>query len=138
MATDREILKAAVFSSGDLSGHGTEVHGLLDDIAVGGNQPWVYGLEEEGIIVLSNGVSQPLGSGLDVMTGHFFICVMSLERTCLRGFSFKGRGEAFWGSSKTTDFRFLDVFMGGRDAGKLDGGTEKNGTDGPIISGVSL
>jgi hypothetical protein len=109
----------------------------LDGIIVGGHQLWIYGSEEEGVIVLSSEASQPLVSEMDVITGHFFICVMSLERTCLRGFSFRGRGGAFWPSSKATDFRFLGVFMGRkrevetRGLGWM-GGTEKNGTDGPI------
>lgn len=45
------------------------------------------------------------------MTEHFLICAMSLERTSLRGFSFRGRGGVSWPSSKATDFRFLDNFM---------------------------
>ena len=45
------------------------------------------------------------------MTEHFLICAISLERTCLSGFSFTGRGGTSWVSWKTTDFRFLDDFM---------------------------
>ena len=111
--TDSEIFEAAVFSSGDFCGHGAQIHGLLDDIAVSGDSLWIYGLEKESVIVLSETVSQPRvsGSEMDVMTEYFLIWVMSLERTSLRGFSFKGRGGAFWPSSKATDFRFLDIFI---------------------------
>ena len=55
--TDCEILETAVFSPGDLCCHGSKVHGLVDDIAVAGDKLWVYGLGEEGIIVLSGGGS---------------------------------------------------------------------------------
>ena len=51
--TDCEIFETAVFSSGNLCGHGAKVHGSLDDIAVAGDEFWIYGLEEEGVIVLS-------------------------------------------------------------------------------------
>lgn len=113
--TDREIFEASVFSSGDLCGHGSKVHGLLNDIAIARDQFWVYGFEEEGVIVLSEEASEPrVSSELDMAGNHFLICVMSFERTCLRGFSFTGRGEALW--SKATAFRFLETFMGG-DAG---------------------
>lgn len=58
--TDCEILETAVFRSGDLCGHGAEIHGLLDDIAVAGDELRIYGLEEEGVIVLSEeGERQP-------------------------------------------------------------------------------
>lgn len=70
------------------------------------------------------------------MTEHFLICVMSLKRTCLSGFNFRGRGGAFWPSSKATDFRFLDVFMGRKcereTPGIWMGEGEKDGTPGPI------
>jgi hypothetical protein len=129
--TDCKIFKAAVFSSGDLCGHGTEVHGLLDDIVVGGDQLWIYGFEEEGVIVLSTEVGQShVVRSWAWWPKHFLICVMSLERTCLSGFSFTGRGGMFWASSKATDFRFLDIFIVERRRGW---GTEKNGKDGPII-----
>ena len=36
-ATDCEIFEAAVFPSGDLGGHGAEVHGLLNDVAIAGD-----------------------------------------------------------------------------------------------------
>lgn len=109
--TDCEIFKAAIFSPGNLGGHGTEVHGLLDDITVARDQLWIYGLKEEGVIVLSEGKGQSPVSELDVMTEHFLICEMSLERTSLSGFSLSGRGEAFWPSSKAPSFRFFDTFM---------------------------
>jgi hypothetical protein len=54
-----QIFETAVFSSGDLCGHGAKVHGLLDGIAVAGDQLWIYGLEEEGVIVLSTEAGQP-------------------------------------------------------------------------------
>jgi hypothetical protein len=57
--TDCEIFETAVFSSGNLDGHSAKVHGPLDDIAVTGDEFWIYGLEEEGVIVLSKEASQP-------------------------------------------------------------------------------
>jgi hypothetical protein len=65
--TYREIFKAAVLSSGDLCGHGAQVHGLLYDIAVAGDSLWIYGLEEEGVIVLSKGGESAtcIGDGCD-------------------------------------------------------------------------
>ena len=36
---------------------------------------------------------------------------MSFESTSLSGFSFTGLGGTFWPSSKTTDFRFFDIFI---------------------------
>lgn len=57
-ATDCEILETAVFSSGDLCGHGAKVHGVLDDIAVTRDEPWINRLEEEGVIVFSAEASE--------------------------------------------------------------------------------
>jgi hypothetical protein len=51
--TDCEIFEATVLPSGYLCGHGAQVHGLLYDIAVAGDLLWIYGFEEEGIIVFS-------------------------------------------------------------------------------------
>ena len=68
-----------------------------------------------------------------MMNKDFLICAISFERTFLSGFSFRGRGGAFWASSKATDFRFLDIFIVG-DAGPVCGRVGENGTVGPIIS----
>jgi len=128
--TDCEILKTAVFSPGDLCGHGAKVHGVLDDIGVAGDELWVYGLEEEGVIVLSGGerVSHVFQSW-DAMSGHFLIWAMSFERTSLSGFSLRGLGGAFWPSSKATDFRFLDIFIveSGGETPVWEDGKEWNG-----------
>lgn len=51
--TDCKIFETTVFPSGDLCGHGAKVHGLLDGIAVAGDQLRIYRLEEEGVVVLS-------------------------------------------------------------------------------------
>lgn len=56
--TDGEIFETAVFSSGDLCGHGAKVHGVLDDIAVTRDKPWINRLEEEGVIVFSAEASE--------------------------------------------------------------------------------
>jgi hypothetical protein len=56
--TDCKVIETAVFSSGDLCGHCAKVHGLLDGIAVAGDQLWIHGLEEEGVIVFSTEAGQ--------------------------------------------------------------------------------
>ena len=56
--TDREIFEVTVFPSRDSCGHGAKVHRLLNDIAVAWYELWIYGLEEEGVIVLSKGEGQ--------------------------------------------------------------------------------
>lgn len=119
---DCKVVETAVFPSGDLCGHCSEVHGLADDIAVAGDEFLIYGLEEEGVVVLSTETGSAVCL-LRVVDKHFFIWAMSFERTSLRGFSFKGRGGAFCGLSKATDFRFLDDFI-------VENGREwKGGTD---------
>ena len=57
-ATDGEIFETAVSSSGDLCGHGAKVHGVLDDIAVTRDQPWINRVEEEGVVVFSAEASE--------------------------------------------------------------------------------
>ena len=86
----------------------------MDYIAVAGDLFWVYGFEEEGVIVLSKEwASQPRVSGLNAMGEHFLIWAMSFESTSLRGFSFTDLGRAFGPSSNATDFRFLGIFIVG-------------------------
>jgi hypothetical protein len=58
-STDCEVVKTAVFSSGNIFCHYSKVRGFLNDIAVAGDHFWIYGLEEEGVIVLSAEAGQP-------------------------------------------------------------------------------
>lgn len=70
---DCKVVETAVFPSGDLCGHCSEVHGLADDIAVAGDQFLIYGVEEEGVVVLSTEAGSARERELRVVDKHFFI-----------------------------------------------------------------